>query len=100
MNVTTTHSGQNIMDVVIQETGSIEGLLAVLRNNDLAANDVLPHGTVIKTNDTDVVKADVREFYRRRDYIVNTSVPAGEEAPPPGGEGIGFWIIEDDFIVQ
>lgn len=88
------------MDVVIQETGSIEGLIGVLRNNKLGANDVLPHGTVIKTHEADVVKADVREFYRRRNYIVNTSVPAGEEAPPVEGEGIGFWIIEDDFIVQ
>ena len=99
MNVAFTHSGQNIIDVTVQETGSVEGLLAVLRNNGLSANDVLAHGTQINTFTEDVVKADVREFYRRRDYVVNTGEVAGEEEEPPAPGGIGFMIIEDTFIV-
>lgn len=88
--------GQNLVDLALQETGSVEGLLSVLRNNNYAPDDDAVPGTVLKTMTVDVVDDKVKTFYRSLSYVVNTGDSSTEE---PITGGIGVMIIEDTFIV-
>jgi hypothetical protein len=88
------NSGQNMVDLALQETGSVEGLLAILRNNDYSAGADPVVGSAVKVMSTDVVDAKIRDYYSQLRYRVNTG-----DAENTEGDGIGYMIIEDDFIV-
>lgn len=90
------NSGQNLVDLALQETGSVEGFVAFLKGNNFDPQDDPVAGTELKALSTDVVNAEVRDFYRTQGYKVNTGETSGE-----AGEilGIGFMIIEDTFTV-
>lgn len=90
------NNGQNLVDLAIQEMGSVEGYVAFLKGNGFDPLDDPAAGTELKALTADVVDAEVRDFYRAQGYKVNTGETSGE-----AGEilGIGFMIIEDTFTV-
>lgn len=88
------YSGQNIVDLALQETGSVEGLIAFLRANALAPISDPIVGQQIKSISADIVNDEVRSFYRSLNYKVNTSDSAEEELL-----GIGFMIVQSNFTV-
>lgn len=90
------NSGQNLVDLALQETGSVEGFVAFLRANGFDAQDDPATGTELKALSADVVNAEVRDFYLSQGYKVNTGETSGEA---PEILGIGFMIIEDTFII-
>lgn len=65
-------SGQNIVDLVIQEMGHIEGFLSLCRMNSLAPTQNLAPGTVILTRREEIVNDPTREFFKRLNLKVNT----------------------------
>lgn len=89
------NGGQNLVDLTLQETGSVEGFVAFLRANGFDPQDDPAAGTELKSLNADIVNPEVREFYRSQAYKVNT----GENAGEPEILGIGFMIIEDTFII-
>jgi len=80
-------SGQNVVDLALQETGSIEGLVALLNLNGLAINSVLVPGNELKTKTVEVVSEEVRSFYNDLNYKVNT----GDQEDVP----INVRLLED-----
>jgi hypothetical protein len=92
--------GQTLLDVVLQEKGSLQGLNDILKANNLNAGDEVVPGTEI----TITGEPSDREAYR---YITRNNIkPAtsidefeSKDVQPTLG-GIGYWIIEQDFIVK
>ena len=64
--------GQNIIDLALQELGSVEGLISFLKANGAGPNDNIVDGTVIKSVTVDIVNNEIREFYKALNYLVNT----------------------------
>jgi hypothetical protein len=88
-------NGQNLVDLCLQELGSVEGLVAFMRSNGFVPNTNPTPGAEVKTLSEDILNEEVRAFYRGLNYRVNTGKPAGEV-----NQGIGWMIIEDTFIVD
>lgn len=88
------NSGQNLVDLALQETGSVEGYVAFLRGNGFDPLADPGAGTELKALSADVVNAEVRQFYKAQRYSVNT----GDTAAPVV-LGIGFMIIQSTFKV-
>ena len=92
--------GQTLLDIVIQELGSLEGMFDVLRANNLKPGDDISAGDKIIIDSEPVDR-------QRYKYIVRNNIkPAtalgivDEQTPDPGLGGIGYWIIETDFVIQ
>lgn len=83
--------GQWLGDVVVRYAGSLEVLIDVAFDNDLSITDDLLPGTdvIIETVDKRVVN------YLER----NAAQPATALINKPKGEGVGYWAIEEDFII-
>lgn len=85
---------QNVMDVTVQETGTLQNLFNVIQDNDLEVNTI----EQTLTNN----KLQIGTYTDERKNIVNII----EEPVFSGGdedielEGIGYWIIEKDFMIS
>ena len=89
---------QNLLDVVLQATGSIESLFEVALRNGVSITEELTPGVSISF-DKDKGNKDVLAYYVRN----NITPATGSTADNIGievQEGIGFWGIEIDFVVS
>lgn len=101
----TIEKGQSIIDVAIHQYGSVEGIFLLLGDNPGKINRIdepLAGGLSLAVQrDPDVTsKADMEYFRNLKDGAdrplgVNTGEEEGLSL-----EGIGFWIIGNDFEVQ
>ena len=79
MNKTTTVSdGQSLVDVALQELGSIEALFDLADAGGLAITDLLSAGQVLAVPASSTAQAGLINYYARRNQRVNT----GDETPP------------------
>ena len=88
-------SKQSVVDLAIQETGSIEGLINVLKGNGLSCDSDPVAGNELKVSGSDIVDQTVVSFYRDLKKKVNT----GDFEEPVVVHGIGYMIIGSTFKV-
>ena len=84
---------QNIFDLVLQQSGGINNVARVLKDNGLNFNDSLIPGAEV------IVQAVESEKIKENYKLIQFS-PNNEELPAEILEGVGYWIIEDTFIVS
>jgi hypothetical protein len=84
---------QSIIDIAIQYAGSCDAAFGIASANGIGLTDVLVPGQslVIPT----VIEAGVAERLR----LANIS-PAYYETETQISSGVGYWYIDQDFIVQ
>lgn len=93
------HSRQSIFDVALQHCGNLESAFGIAELNGLSLTDDLEVGASMT-----MPEADNKQVVQH--YAVNTVEPATAitqdeiNAILATGEGIEFWGIEYDFIVQ
>lgn len=83
---------QTLLDIAIQESGSIEAVFELAMNNGLSITELLSAGTVL--NKVPVVVPEVVNY-----YAINELLPASADETGILG-GIGYWRIGYDFIVS
>lgn len=66
------YKDQNVVDLALQEYGSVEGLIKLSKRNDLDIDEDPAPGNIIKIETTEVVMADVRTFYKNKNFKVST----------------------------
>ncbi len=94
MKRVTIKDNQTWFDVALQETGTIENVFALMQATDKI--DSLSAGRKLNIDTNISSEMMVKQYYTR-----NAITPAtGLAAVQPSGQGIGFWIIENDFIIQ
>lgn len=87
--------GQCLLDIAVQETGSIENVLELAILNDISITDELvPEEDVNVSADLIHQKKNL-QYYRARELK-----PASEDANSQLQEGIEFWYVEYDFVVS
>jgi hypothetical protein len=88
--------GQNIFDIAIATGGHIEAVLGIVKDNGISFSTMLEAGEDVEINNPPVDKLIARYFLSR--------TPATGSVPTVDGanklEGIDYWAIEQDFIVQ
>jgi len=99
---TVVDSDQNIIDLALQETGDIAGLVALLKENGIGLEDEPVTGAVINVNTNDIANLDVVQYYRALRHKVNTGGEIGEFVLMEGDEGFivleggsGFILLEN-----
>ena len=85
---------QNLIDVAIQHCGDAAAAIRIAAANGLSLTDDLQPGSDIETGE--VVKADVVKKLSRYGNVPATAYNINL----PLAEGIGHWIIGQDFVVQ
>lgn len=62
----TVEQGQNLLDISVQETGTIENVFKIAQANDICITDYLPIGTVIIIPNDVVVNKKVKDYYKNK----------------------------------
>lgn len=65
---------QNIIDLAIQESGSVEGVFDLITNNDLGNINVrVNFGDEILINSAAPTDINIRDFYAKRQALITTA---------------------------
>ncbi len=97
MNKVKVYNGQTLIDIAVQELGDPARVMEVAELNDMNVTDELVSGAMVIVPVFDKSK---------RSHVILFADPANRpasglninEAALP--EGIGYWYLENDFIVQ
>jgi hypothetical protein len=92
MRSATVQAGQTLLDVTIQSVGSAEAVFAVAALNGLPVTAELVAGRALQLPDELADKRVVTQYQRQR--LAPAANITGD------GQGIGYWTIEQDFIVS
>lgn len=85
--------GQTLWDLAIQYCGSPSAAMSIARLNNISL-------TSMPTPGTELIIPGVTSKLVVNYYTNNAIVPATSNSTNTAGEGIGYWIICNDFIVQ
>lgn len=97
MKEVSTLSGQTLLDLTVQETGDIERLFEMAVENDQPITFLPDAGSSVVVGEAETEKRSTVQLFS------TTHKPASGVSDSdilPAGEGIGFWFIGNDFIVQ
>jgi hypothetical protein len=97
MSTITIHN-QNLLDIAVQEYGDARAVIELAFNNDVNVTDVLPVGGALNIMDSTYSDSDVLGYYKRKSIKPATAEPLVTLEDVL--EGVGYWAIEDNFIVQ
>lgn len=92
MNSIKVKSGQTLPDIAIQYCDALSAWPDIAKMNGLALTSALTAGQSLVVPDP--IDKRVVSYFNSGAYF-----PAAGEVPSYG-DGIGYWIIESDFIVQ
>lgn len=88
---------QSLLDMAIQESGSIEAVMELSIRNDIAVSQELETMTELET--AAIIDSKVVNRYQAQRIRPATEVTGEEMSAVPYG-GIGFMGVEVDFIVS
>lgn len=89
--------GQTFLDIALQETGDLERCMELADAADLQLTAELPAGLVLEVPDPAPEKRSVVLLFSDAANKPASADPAEENNRL---EGIGYWIIQQDFVVQ
>ena len=93
---------QSLLDFAIQHTGNAQNAFEIAMANGISISDDISSGSNLIIPDSVVMDVDIRNYYQSKAIqpatAITTSVIDGE--PETELEGISYWAIYDDFIVQ
>lgn len=91
--------GQNLLDLALQATGDADTALDIALANGLCLSDDLTVGQTVEVSDTLTGNENIRQLYVARAIRPATGITTANTADAPF-EGIEFWAIEYDFIIN
>lgn len=90
---------QSLLDVAIHQTGSAITAIEIAFANDLSITDQLKAGSILLIPDSIIGNIDIKNYYQSKMIQPATDITqTGEQGEIL--EGISYWIINKNFIVQ
>lgn len=86
--------GQCLLDIAIQHCGDATALLSLAILNNLSVTDEVAAGTALEL--PAIINQGLVDYYKQNGYVPATAIDPDDAIL----EGIGFWFLEQDFIVQ
>lgn len=90
-------NNQTILDIAIQETGAIEAVIDLMKTNGIPVTEDLETGGQLSLTLTDDQMTDLRQFFKGNNIRPATGATITDN---PALEGIGYWLVYKNFIVQ
>jgi len=87
--------GQSLLDIAVQECGSVEAVIAIAVLNNISITDDLQVGQVLQMPAP--VNKQIAQYYKSKNLKPAT---AGNLDFMNQDEGVGFWSIGNDFIIS
>ena len=98
MTTTILHN-QSLLDLAIQHTGAVENTFAIAVANGLSLTDDLESGEALNLEPTTINQnKDILSYYQSKKLQPATAVTQLLEAERL--EGIGYWVISNDFKIS
>ena len=106
MTATLLHN-QSLLDFAIQHTGDVLNVFPIAKANSMAVSDQPEAGTVLMIPDDILNDTDILNYYASKEIKPATSAKFTASAMVAQigsvffeAEGISYWAIYDDFIIQ
>ena len=93
-------NNQTLIDIAIRYFGTVEAVLAIAVLNSISVTEELIPGQTLELPNVDYGFQEVVAFFRVNKMQPATALTQDNNEIIEGDSGIGFWIIEDNFIVQ
>jgi hypothetical protein len=91
---------QSLQDIALQHCGTIEAMADIVKLNDLSWTPDLVPGQIIQIPSKDYGFQEVVNFFTLNKIQPANALTDEDKALIEGNSGIGFWEIENNFIVQ
>lgn len=89
---------QTLLDIAIQQCGSAKAIVDIAVLNNLSITDTLETGQVVKSDK--VIDVNIADYYRNRNLKPVTGLNDEDKIIIAKEEGIAYWGINVDFVVQ
>lgn len=100
MSQITVLNNQSLLDVAIRYFGTVEAVLAIAILNSISITQELVPEQVLELPNLDYGYQEIVTFFNVNKKQPATALTEENKAIIEGNSGIGFWAIEDNFIVQ
>lgn len=92
-------SGQSVMDIAMQEYGCVNGVMWICADNAIRPDVHLDPGRFLHIREAeDMTQEDIDLCNTEAVQLIQEDKLATSDVDDY--DGVGFWIIEDDFIVS
>ncbi len=95
MKLVTVQQGQCLMDVAIQHAGSIEAIVSIALLNGISVTSDVAAGSSLLIDETNI-NAEVVNYLANKKVVPAT---ANDKLLLQRPIGIGYWSIQQDFVV-
>lgn len=99
MEITVLHN-QSLFDIAIQHTGIVENAFAIAQANNFSITTFLESGSKLVIPGTLEINKEVKGYYDAKKIQPATGTTDGTENGEELLEGISYWIINKNFVVQ
>ena len=99
MEITVLHN-QSLFDIAIQHTGNVMNAFLIAQANNLSITALLVAGSKLIIPGTVEINNDVKGYYAAKKIQPATGTTEGTENGEELLEGISYWIINKNFVVQ
>lgn len=96
MKKTIVRNNQTILDVCIEQTGSLESIFELALLNNISITEALENGQELNT-ELPVKELEIVQHYKSNDISPATGSTLYQISLL---EGINYWMVQGDFIVQ
>jgi hypothetical protein len=93
MDIVAVRPGQNIIDIAVQEHGSIEGIKNIRELNAFSFTQDINPSDKVKVSDP--INKNVQQHLK-----LYPKIASGNDYSDKISEGIGYWSIEGDFEIS
>lgn len=93
-------NNQMLIDIAIRYFGTVEALVELAVLNGISITEELVPGQTLELPNIDYGFQEVVAFFKVNKKQPATALTQDNNEIIEGDSGIGFWIIEDNFIVQ
>lgn len=90
--------GQTLIDIAVQEMGDASKAIALAALNEINVTDRLVAGETIEVPDYDKSNRSIVNLFADDANKPASDLSGNETSDVPSG--IGYWYIENDFVVQ
>jgi hypothetical protein len=90
--------GQTISDIAVQELGDAERSMELAALNGMSVTDDLSATSTLLVPDYDTTKRNIVQLFSDQANAPASADVSGDNTALL--EGIGYWYLENDFVVQ
>ena len=93
-------NSQSLFDIAIQHTGNVMNAFLIAQANNLSITALLVAGSKLIIPGTVEMNNDVKGYYAAKKIQPATGTTEGTANGEELVEGISYWIINKNFVVQ